>query len=480
LRITNMETLISHANIRGRELAAQILDAGLDAANPYNNSRRLLRVENNKLIVGNDDFELLGDPQKGEELYDLDQLGKIYVFGAGKGVQYVAKAIEDALGQRLTGGHVIDKKGCAIILKKIGVTLGGHPLPDEDCILGCQKIIAIAQGLKENDLVFTIAGNGISSLLTLPLPGISLGDLQKITHILQIERGAPTIDLCPIRNHLDLMKGGRISTYFQPAKMIHILAIPPENYNSLMHNNFWLHTLPDSTTFEDARKMIEKWEAWDELPFSVTRHLAAANPKYETPKAKDFAQMSFRIFGVMPEKLGVLQMAQKKAVELGLKPVVLAKDLQAEASQIGIMLATIAKTVTETKMPFTTPCAIFTTGEVVVTVGKEQGIGGRNQEVVLSAALKIAGSKNIVIGAVDTDGTDGPGTQLYQTRENIPCLAGGIVDGDTMSEARQMGIDLSEELKYHNSTPALWKLKSGVLATQNISLGDLTVTVVMD
>ena len=475
-----MEALTSHGNIRGRRLVAEILEAGLEAADPYNNTKMLIRIEDGKLIVGNKQFNPYGAPKEDEEIYDLDQLDRIYVFGAGKGVQRIAKAIEDVLGDRLTGGHVIDKKGCDIILERIGVTLGAHPLPDEDCIRGCKSILAMARDLKKEDLVFTIAANGISSLLTLPVPGVSLEDVRKTTHIMQIEHGAPTAELNPIRNHLDMMKGGRISKYLHPARMIHIIAVPPESYDGLLYNNRWLHTLPDCTTFQEAVMMLKKWGAWDEVPRSVVRHLEKADPEYETPKAKDFEKMSFRIFGIMPEELGMLPAAQRKAAELGLQPIVLAKDLQAEASQAGSVIATIARTIERENKPFQAPCALFTSGEVLVTVGKEKGIGGRNQEYALSAALKISGSKRIVVGAVDSDGTDGPGTQLRQGSEDIPCLAGGIVDGETVNEAKQVGIDLDKELKRHNTTVALWKLKSGVVATHNISLNDLGVTVILD
>jgi glycerate-2-kinase len=114
-------------------------------------------------------------------------------------------------------------------------------------------------------------------------------------------------------------------------------------------------------------------------------------------------------------------------------------------------------------------------------VGKEKGIGGRNQEFVLSAAQEIAGSKNIVIGSVDTDGTDGPGIQFAEGGPaNMPaCLAGGIIDGETMEEAKKAGIDVTGELKRHNTSPTLWTLKSGVVATPSISLVDLTVALVM-
>jgi len=479
MRIENEDVLVSHGNVSGRKAVLEILEAGLEAADPYNNTRRLLRLDKGKLIVGNKGFEPRGSFKTGDEVYDLSKVGNIYVFGAGKGCQRVSKAIEDTLGDRLTGGHVIDKKGNDIILKRVGVTLGGHPVPDEDCVRGCEKILEMTKSIRENDLVFTVAANGVSSLLTMPVPGVSIEDVRTVTYIMQIERGAPTQDLNPIRNHLDMMKGGRISSYIYPARMIHIIAFDPGEYDQLMNRNLWLHTLPDCTTFRDAVVILKKWNAWNEVPLSVRRHLEAANPRYETLKAKDFEKMSFRIFGVMPNHIGMVPAAKKKAEELGFRPIILAERLQAEASQAGLVVASIARTIEQTGQPFEPPCALFTSGELLVTVGKEEGVGGRNQEFVLSAAQRISGSKNIVMGAVDSDGTDGPGTQFVKGYDDIPCLTGGIVDGETVKRAEELGVNVLEELRRHNATAALWKLKSGIVAIQGISLGDLSVTLIM-
>lgn len=481
MRILNANRLTSHGNVRGRKAVLEILEAGLEAADPYTNTRKLLRVEGNRLIVGNPDFEPAGSPRTGEEVYDLSQVGRIYVFGAGKGIQYAAKAIEDALGDRLTGGHVIAKHGDEPLLERIGVTYGGHPVPDEGCVVGCERILAMIRQarLRPEDLVFTVIGNGVSSLLTLPVPGVSLEDVRQTTYACQIERGVPTGDLNPIRNHLDVMKGGRISRYLQPATAIHIIAVDPEDHDRLMHRNLWLHTLPEASTYADAIAMLHKWDAWDAVPESVRRHLEAADPAGETVKAAEFERWRYRIFGVMPVRLGVMPTAQRKAMELGFRPHLLATGLSAEASQAGLFVATVATTIERNGVPFEPPCALFTTGELLVTVGQNGGVGGRNQEYALAAALKIAGSKHIVVGAVDTDGTDGPGGQFCAEYREIPCLAGGLVDGETVAEAQAAGIDLRAELRRHNATPPLWKLDSGIVATHNISLNDLCVTLVM-
>lgn len=482
-RIQNMEVLTSHGNMKGREAALTILEAGLQAADPYNNTRKLIHLENRKLIIGNKEFEPSGDPKSGDEVLDLSRIRHIYVIGAGKGIQRVAKAIEDALGDRLTGGHVIDKKGHPVILSKIGVTLGGHPVPDEDCVKGCRKILEITRNLNENDLVFTCVSNGVSSLLTMPVPGVSLEDVRKTTYIMQVEHGAPDPDLNAIRNHIDMMKGSRISRCIQPAKAIHIIAVDSPTYDKIMYQNIFLHTLPECTTFQMAVDNLKKWQAWDDVPASVRNFLERADPEYETVKAEEFEKMPSRIFGVMPGYQGTIKFppAMQKAEELGFKPVVLAESVKyIEAHHAGAYMASVCHAIERIGQPSEPPCVLFTSGEVKVTVGGEKGIGGRNQEFALSAAQVIAGSENIVIASVDTDGTDGPGVQFNKGPDDMPpCLAGGLVDGETVTEAKKIGINIVEEMKRHNSSSVLWKLKSGIMATPNISLMDFTVALVM-
>jgi glycerate 2-kinase len=479
MRILNQGALVSHGNRKGRQALVSILETGLQAADPYSNMLKLLRLEDGRLIVGNPDFEPASSPRTGDEVFDLLNMGRIYVFGAGKGVQRAAKAIEDILGDRLTGGHVIGKHGDGMILERIEVTLGGHPVPDEGCVTGSRRILELCHDLRPDDLVFTLGANGISALLTLPAPGVSLEDVRHITRLMQIERGAPTEDLNPVRNHLDVMKGGRVSTYLQPATAIHVMVVDPGHWNRLMYHNLWQHFLPDCTSFADAVVMLKKWDAWDIAPASVREHLLRADLAQETVKAAAFEKMNFRVFGAMPNKLSMMPSAQRRAAELGFTPYTLATFMQAEASQVGSVTGCIARTIEAEGVPFEPPCALFSTGELLVTVGDGDGVGGRNQEFALAGALKIAGSENIVMGGVDTDGTDGPGGRFADDAGDIACLTGGIVDGQTVAEARAAGVDIVTELLRHNTSRALWRLDSGIAAVQSISVGDLDVTLIM-
>lgn len=461
----------------------EILEAGLHAADPYFPTRRLMRREGDTLIVGDPVFEPPNSPRSGEERIDLNAIGRIFVFGAGKGIQRIAKAVEELLGDRLTGGHVIDKQGGTRILDRIEVTFGAHPVPDEACVAGCERILELARDLRPDDLVITMVGNGVSSLLTLPVEGVSLEDVRRTVYLFQIERGGPTVDLIPIRNHLDRMKGGQFSRYLHPARMIHIIAYDRPSYHELMTGPLyrWLHTLPDETTYADAVNAMKRWDVWDEAPASVRDYLTRADQKGETLKIAEFEQMNARVFCILPTELNMVALARQKAIELGFRTHVLFNNftILVEASQVGRVVANMAMHSERDGDPFQPPCVLLSSNEMLVTVGKEKGMGGRNQEYAVSAALEIAGCQRVIMGSVDSDGTDGPGHQFVEGYDDIPVLAGAIVDGSTVQRAQELGIDLREALKRHNTSPALYQLGDGLIATPGMSMADLSVTLIL-
>jgi glycerate-2-kinase len=298
--------------------------------------------------------------------------------------------------------------------------------------------------------------------------------------MMQIEQKVPTADLNPVRNHLDAIKGGRLSRYIQPARAIHIVGWDPYTYERLMCQNVWLHSLPECSTFETAVQNLKKWDAWDAVPASVRAHLLRADPAHETVKLETFERMRFRVFGVLPEHLGRVQAVSKKAAELGYAPQVLynSAKMKAEASQIGILMAHMAIQVEERDHPYVPPVALIGGTEMVVTVGQESGMGGRNQECALSAAVHIAGNERIVFGSVDTDGTDGPGKQFVEGYDHVPVFNGAIVDGTTVPRAEALGYDVFAELKRHNTSPVLHAVGDGLEASPSVSMNDITVALI--
>ena len=482
-QILNAGTLTSHGHDEGRQMMLEILKAGIQAADPYYAMLRVMHRDGDTLTFRGGPFEPAGSPRCGDEIIDLSRPGRIFVFGAGKGIQRAAKAVEDVLGDRLAGGHVIDKQGGDLILARIGVTFGAHPVPDEGCTAGCRRIIEMSEDLRPDDLVITMIGNGIGSLLTLPVDGVSLEDVQRTVYLFQIEHGGPTVDLIPIRNHLDQIKGGQFSKYLRPARAIHILAFHTAPYQDVMTapRYRWLHTMPDETTHADAIDALRKWDCLDEVPASVRGYLSNPDPARETLKIADFEKMDSRIFCLFPKNLSVVHTAIRKAREMGIKTHMLYNNysMMGEASQVGKVVGNMALHTEIDGAPFEPPCALIGGGELLVTVGKERGMGGRNQEFATSAAVEIDGCRHIVVGAVDSDGTDGPGHQFVDGREDVPVLAGGIVDGETARRARELGIDLRDVLKRHDTSPALYALDDGVITNMAMSMGDLNVALIL-
>jgi glycerate-2-kinase len=291
----------------------------------------------------------------------------------------------------------------------------------------------------------------------------------------------PTQDLNPVRNHISAIKGGRLSAYIQPARAIHIVGWDPHTHDFMMHEQVWLHALPEGSTFADAVRNIKKWDAWDAIPASVREHLTRADPAHETLKAEQFLKTRFRLFGVLPEHLGRVQAAAQKAAELGFTPQVLYNDdsMKAEASQVGIVTAHITLQVETCCQPFVPPVALIGGTEMVVTVGRESGMGGRNQEYALSAALHIARSERVVMASIDTDGTDGPGRQFVTGYDDVPVLNGAIVDGTTAPRAEAMGYDVFGELRRHNTSPVLHAVGDGLIASPSVSMNDISVALVL-
>ncbi len=481
--IKNREEITSHGDLRGRKIVADILEAGLAAVDPYPNTRRLVRVENGKLIIGGQlEMDLSG---YGDEVIDLSRTGNIYVVGAGKTVQRQARAIEDLLGDRLTAGAITIKKGEGAILRKIEVTEGAHPIPDEKSVEGTRKILEIAGRAKEGDLVFTIFSSGSSSLFALPRDGYSLEEMKEV-YRLAIQYGDQSI-IWRVTKYFSAVNSGRIVMMIHPARAVN-LVMSIKGYEPwhgrIPEGGDWLPSWPPGPRrlAEYTREMmLEPW--WKELPGSMRAALERHDPECEVPGLEDFRRAQSSYWQPVDNRQ-MLEAAKQKAEEYGFLGAILGSWWMVQSSDAAEIMTGIARDCLRYGRPFTPPVALISGGEMTVPLGSATGIGGRNQEFVLSAAMRISemGEKGIVVGSVDSDGTDGPGTQLLSGGGSVfRTLAGGVVDGKTLADAMALGIGLQMELKNHNSTPVLEKLKSGIY-TGNTGIvgGDLRVVLVPD
>ncbi len=484
MRLLNFKELTNHGHIQGRQDTLAMLDAGVTACDPYYNTLDLIRLDGYELSIGHPDFEATGDPDSGIDKYDIRAFEHIYVVGAGKGVYRVVQALEHILGQWLTDGEIICKHGDSADMKTVHVTFGNHPTPDAGCVEGCLRIVSLAEKVTEKDLVFTVIANGGSSLLTLPIDGVSLQDVIDITRICQIECGMPTEHLNIIRNHIDKLKGGKLARMFSKAKQVSIAVEdinhqdmgPVQDFDYLMHHGIWLHNMPEGSSFSDALKVLEDYGVKEKCPKSILGALECGTSENETVKYAEYRNYDARVFGVMPQCRSFTSAIEEKAHELGYSSAVLAKHMNPHASDMGEILSALGNCVEQGDSIFSAPVVLIMQGEMLVATGTVHGVGGRNQECALTVSKLIRGSSSIVCACVDTDGTDGPGG--IDEAGNWFCFSGGIVDGTSYNYAENVGVDVEKALIEHASSNALKRMNDAIIISPGISIGDILLLVV--
>jgi len=314
--IKNREEITSHGDLRGRKIVADILEAGLAAVDPYPNTRRLVRVENGKLFIGGcPEMDLSG---YGDEIIDLSGAGDIYVIGAGKTVQRQAKALEDLLGNRLTAGAVTIKRGEEVLLKKIEVTEGAHPVPDEKSVEGTRKIAEIARRAKKGDVVFALFSSGSSSLFALPLEGYSLEEMRAV-YKLAIQYGDQSI-IWRVMKYFSAVNSGRIVMMIHPARVVNLL-MSIKGYEPwhgrIPEGGDWIPSWPPGPQqLADAVEEMKNEPWWEELPSSMRAALERHDPKCEVPSLEDFRRVQVSYWQPVNNRR-MLEAARAKAEESG-------------------------------------------------------------------------------------------------------------------------------------------------------------------
>jgi len=448
--VSNYQPLLSHGQKNLREAALEIIEAGIKGAEPGLGTHKAVKLAGHNLFVG-------------RKKYDLRNIKHIYVVGAGKGSFPIAEALEEILSPRLYKGVVVVKRGEKRRLKKVEIVEAAHPLPDENSVIGAKKILEIANEAREGDIVFAAITGGASALCTLPPRGIRLKEIQELTNLL-LRSGAPIRGINTVRKHLCQLKGGLLVSHIQPAEAVTLtLDTAPDDMP-------WPDmSLPDPTTFQDAIDVLKNYDLYHIVSPSIKGYLLEGRKKPELETVKSFEGFKATLLSV-GSQVGACEAAAKRAKELGYNPIILSTDITGEAVQVGICLAGIAREVIKNKRPFSPPCALISGGETTVTVGGSHGIGGRNQEFVLSFAQELSAGHKVCCASVDTDGTDGSTD-----------IAGGIIDGETLPRAKSLGVDVPSFLKNHNSSAALTMIEDTIVTGHTgTNVRDLRVILIGD
>jgi len=371
--------------------------------------------------------------------------GKTLVVGAGKAAAAMAQAVERHWPQHapLEGwvitryGHGLEtEKNTAKNKRRIEVIEAGHPVPDEAGEHAAQKIFAEVQKLGADDLLLCLVSGGGSSLLSLPVDGVSMRDLKSVTKDL-LHCGATIQEINTVRKHLSLIQGGRLAAVCRaPILALVVSDVTGDDPTHIASGP----CAPDPTTFADALHIVARYQI--NAPSAVMQTLLAGKTgqRAETPKPGDaiFKNVENRVIATAHNSLVA---AGEFFRARGIPAVILGDSVTGEAREVAKVYAALAQEIRQYAHPWQAPVALISGGETTVTIkGDTRGKGGRNAEFLLALTLELNGASNIHSLACDTDGIDGS--------ENN---AGAILAPDTLQHAAKLGLNPAAMLANHDA-----------------------------
>jgi glycerate 2-kinase len=397
-----------------REDAGEIFYKALQAVQPGDAIRRHCKYDGKNLFIGN-------------RIYHLPRFKNLFVVGAGKAAASMGAAIEDIIGENVTEGIVTVKYGHVTDLNHIRLIEAGHPIPDENGRYGASAILNLVKKAGADDLVLCLISGGGSALLPLPYDGLTLEDKQNAIKIL-LSCGASIHEINAIRKHTSKIKGGWLARAASPATLVTLILsdVVGDDLDVIASGP----TVPDLSSFDDCLSILKRYNISSTVPRNILNHieLGISGVVPETPKSADpaFNKTHNLIIG---SNIDALFAAKESAENLGYHVLLLSSMIEGETRYVARVHGAIAREIIKTGNPIVRPACILSGGETTVSLSGK-GLGGRNQEFALSAAIDIAGNKNIVILSAGTDGTDGPTD-----------AAGAFSDTYTLKRAEELQLD---------------------------------------
>lgn len=400
--------------------------------------------EDARKIIKQTIADVMPDRAVRNSLNELQLNGNIYIIAIGKAAWVMAQTASAFLNDKVKIGLIVTKYGHSRgPLKMFEIIEAGHPTPDENSIRGAKRMLEILESLEQKDIVLFLLSGGGSSLVELPMDGLDLEDIQTVTRKL-LFCGADITEMNLIRKKLSAIKGGKLSGHLRGQKAYAIILsdIISDN-NDMIASGI---TYPDLSTVKDVEKILKKYQIrFDRKVMSVLE------------KSDSYRNVSVEnhVVGSVTE---LCKAAAEHAWELGYIPHIVTTAMDCEAREAGRWMASMAEGT------YPRPFAMIAGGETVVKVtGK--GMGGRNQEIALSAAMELKGKENVLLFSLGSDGTDGPTD-----------AAGGMVDGHTAGQLEALGINIEQVLADNDSYHALKKV-DGLIITgaTGTNVNDVTV-----
>jgi glycerate 2-kinase len=410
------------------------------------------------------DLERGGVLRVGEDLFDLNSYRRRFVVAIGKAANAMVEALAAKTGEMFEG-IVASSVPPEQQVRGYRYFLGGHPTPNADSVLAADAALRALHSLAQNGdqsslVVFLISGGG-SSILEKPIDDeISLADLIA-TYRALVLCGAPIAEINAVRKHLSAVKGGRLALAASGAQQVSLLVsdVPDTTPDALASGP----TLPDSSSVEDCRRIVEKHGLLPQFPSSV-RELFERDALEETPKSDDPVFVRSRWWTILSNKTAVAA-AAAEAARLGFSVTIDNSCDDWDYDRAAEYLVVRLRELRRDNQHKTNPrVCLISGGEVTVKVTVDGGVGGRNQQFALACASRIAG-ENITVLSAGTDGIDGNSL-----------AAGAVVDGAAVGAAAMSGLSIQRHLERFDAYPLFRSLGDSVItgATGN-NLRDLRI-----
>jgi glycerate 2-kinase len=345
--------------------------------------------------------------------------GRLVVIGAGKASAAMARAVEDHWQGELSG-LVVTRYGHGVACDRIEIVEAAHPVPDAAGLRAAGRVLERVADLSPDDVVLCLISGGGSSLLTLPIEGLTLEDKQAVNRAL-LHSGAGIREMNCVRRHLSAIKGGRLAAACHPAKVVTLLIsdVPGDDPIDIASGP----TVPDPTRCSDALEIVRRYGI--ELPPGALEVLTSGRGETVKPGDPRLRDAETRVIAT-PQV--ALEAAAAVARDAGIPAHILGDSIEGEAKDVGKAMAGVALQIANHRQPFEPPCVLLSGGETTVTL-RGQGRGGRNVEFLLSLGVALEGRPGIHAMAGDTDGVDGLGE-----------AAGAYLAPDSLTRAWNLGI----------------------------------------
>jgi glycerate 2-kinase len=344
----------------------------------------------------------------------------------------MSKAMAEILGASLSNSLVIAKQLSPGYNPYLNVLIGGHPVPDKCSQAAGEKVLELVSNLGKDDLLICLISGGGSALVTSPVAGLSLEDIQELTSTL-LACGASIEEINTLRRRLDKIKGGGIVKMTSGAMVISLIL--SDVMGNRLEGIASGPTAPDPTTRNDALQILEKYKLKNHIPDSIFRVISSSE---ETLKPGDpiFKRVQHVIIG---SNLLSAQSALAQAELEGFNPHLFGTELQGEARVVAHQLTRLLGNSNLAVDHLHCPACIVAGGETTVTV-KGKGKGGRNTELALAAVRDLTGFNRAMLITLATDGEDGS-----------TGAAGAVATGDTLHRAAALGLDPETFLNANDS-----------------------------